>query len=127
MRIEEITNKETGEKYKTKSGETLKEYIIEDGDKFIPKIPKCIERYGKYINYSLPVDLITKDRVVFEGIFITLSKSQAEIINNTEEPTQQLFKVYQYSNKYGNFLGITCKELKPSKTLSDFGFIIDKK
>ncbi len=123
MRIEEIKNKETGELYKTESGETLKEYIIEEGDKFIPKISTCIERAGKYINYKLPVDLVTKDGVQFEDIFITLTKSQAMIINDTVDCTQQLFTVYEYSNKYGNFLGVSCNELKPSKTLADFGFV----
>jgi len=122
MRIEEIKNKETGEFYKTKTGEICKSFIIEVGDKFVPKISKVIEREGKYINYKLPVDLITKDNVQFEGIFINLSKTQADIINQTEDPTQQLYTVYEYKNAYGSFLGISCKELKPSKTLADFGF-----
>jgi len=114
--------KDDGTPYLTKEGEPIFENTLELGDSFIPKINKPIVKEGKFINYSIPVDLIDKDKNKFEGIFIKLTPTQAQSISTTEDANQKLFKTYSYKNEFGEFISVTANEFKEAKTLKDFGF-----
>lgn len=128
VQINELKNKESGEVLKTKEGKVLKEYKLEEGDEFIPRINSLLEKKSKdkegktIINYSLPVKVRNEKGELFqneegeEEIFVTLTPTQAKNFRNTTEkkgifPNQNLWTTYSYySEKYqSNFLGITLK------------------
>jgi hypothetical protein len=116
--------KEDKTPYLTKDGLEMFENIIELGDKFIPKLNTVlVNDKGKFPNYSIPAQVITKDNEIFEEIFIKLTPTHAKVINATVGANQFLFNTYNYTNEFGLCLGISCKELKKPKTLSDFGIM----
>jgi hypothetical protein len=100
----------------------LVENIIEDGDQFIPQINDAKVKSGKYDSYSLLVNLKDKNGIHNE-VWIKLTKAQAVVIAECEEPTQHLFKVNEYVNKFGTFLGIGWKDRKKPKTFEDFKMV----
>lgn len=129
MKVLEIKNK-NGEVLKTKNGEILNENILELGDRFVPQTNKAICKKGKYNSYTIPVNLIDINQKQYEKVWIKLTETMANsLLSADNKPTQTLYKVIEYKNKHGTFLGleylnidnvwIKCG-LETPKTIEDF-------
>lgn len=124
MNIEIIKNKK-GEVLTTKKGEQLKKITLEVGDEFIPEFNEVMKReHNDIINYTIRANVRDKNGVIYKDVYLTLTKSQAEKLESSEEPNQKLWRTYNYDNNYGtDWVGITCrnkKEHKKPKTFEDF-------
>lgn len=129
MKVIEIKNK-NGEILKTKNGEILTENILELGDRFVPQTNKTICKKGKYDSYTIPVSLIDINQKQYEKVWVKLTETMANsLLSADNKPTQTLYKVIEYKNKHGTFLGleylnidnvwIKCG-LETPKTIEDF-------
>lgn len=104
VKKEVLMNKD-GQPYLTVKGEELVEYVLEEGDLFVPQINNAIVKSGKFISYSMPVNLKDKIGQHFDNIFVKLTETQANAIKKVENITETLFKAVEYENKYGKFIG----------------------
>jgi len=113
MKKELMKNKE-GEVYKDKEGDKLYKYSLEEGDIFIPQADNPTVKKGKYTNYGIFVE--TKEG---EKVWLTLTQSQAEKLEDAKDPQTHPWKAYKYKNEFGDFIGISQADKKKPLSFED--------
>jgi hypothetical protein len=124
MKITEIKNKETGEVYKTKDGETMKKVELEKGDIFICQKnsvftnTKTVIKDGKNTKVENNKILVKFKDEPDKDYFVDLTPAQASTIKkkieNNDDITQFQMIAYEYISNYdGNtYIGVGKKSIQ---------------
>jgi hypothetical protein len=90
-------------KYEKADGSEGSTFVLEAGDKVIAKFsaPRKNEK-GIYDSYSLGVEGNNSD----ETAYVRLSKGQGEKLLKLGDLTGKTIVAYEYSNKFGKFIGV---------------------
>lgn len=147
MKINQIEDKQ-GNVLKTQDGQVLYEYLLEEGDLFIPQWNKIVSKDIEYEkdgvkkttkNYTLKAEVVNKEGEVVlrknDGesiIYITLTAGQAKSIQTRIDNArasdsedlfinQHRFKATTYTNEHGEQIGVSMFGTGPkAKSFKDF-------
>jgi len=124
VQVREITNKETGEVYKTQEGVTLKEIKFEAGDVFIPQLNQILhKKVGEYDTYKIVCKI--KGYGAEDNVFVRLTPAQKNTlqkkIDKGEDLTQMIMCAYNYEYDGKEYVGVGVKpKIRKPLNFSDF-------